>query len=93
MNLTDVIRRPLVTEKTSILREDGRTIVFHVASHATKIQIKRAVEQLIGKKVEAVRTANCDGKLRRQRRADAGRTNHWKKAIVRLKQGESFDLV
>ena len=39
-----------------------------------------------------VRTANYDGKLRRQRRADAGRTNHWKKAIVRLKEGESLDL-
>ncbi|WP_366927221.1 50S ribosomal protein L23 [Pseudomonas sp.] len=40
-----------------------------------------------------MRTANYDGKLKRQRRADAGRTNHWKKAIVRLKEGESLDLV
>ena len=42
MNMTDVIRRPLITEKTSILREDGKTIVFHVAAGATKIDIKRA---------------------------------------------------
>ena len=48
MKLTDVIRRPLITEKTSILREDGRTIVFQVAPDANKIEIKRAVEQLLG---------------------------------------------
>ena len=48
MNLTDVIRRPLITEKTSILREDGKTIVFHVAADANKIDIKRAVEHLLG---------------------------------------------
>ena len=44
MKLTDVIRRPLITEKTSILREDGRTIVFQVAPDANKIEIKRAIE-------------------------------------------------
>ena len=43
MNLTDVIRRPLITEKTSLLREDGRTIVFQVAKDANKIEIKRAI--------------------------------------------------
>ena len=48
MKLTDVIRRPLITEKTSILREDGRTIVFQVATDANKVEIKRAVEQLLG---------------------------------------------
>ena len=53
MKLTDVIRRPLITEKTSIQREDGRTIVFQVASGANKIQIKRAIEQLLGSKVES----------------------------------------
>ena len=52
MKFTDVIRRPLITEKTSILREDGRTIVFQVAKDANKIEIKRAVEQLLGAKVE-----------------------------------------
>ena len=48
MNVTDVIRRPLITEKTSILREDGKTIVFDVARDANKIDVKRAVEQLFG---------------------------------------------
>ena len=68
-------------------------VVLEVDRKANKLEIKQAVEQLFGKKVEAVRTANCAGKLRRQRRADAGRTNHWKKAVVRLKDGESLDLV
>ena len=49
MKLTDVIRRPLITEKTSLLREDGRTIVCHVATGANKVQIKRAIEQEIGR--------------------------------------------
>ena len=59
MKQTEVIRRPLITEKTTLLREDGRTLVFEVAPHATKVDIKRAVEKLFGAKVEAVRTAMC----------------------------------
>ena len=51
MKLTDVIRRPLITEKTTVIREDGRTLVFQVAMDANKIDIKRAVEQLLGSKV------------------------------------------
>ena len=54
MKLTDVIRRPLITEKTSLLREDGRTIVFQVATGANKIQIRHAVEQLLGAKVASI---------------------------------------
>ena len=56
MKITDVIRRPLITEKTSIQREDGRTIVFQVHVGANKIEIKRAIEQLLGSKVAAIRT-------------------------------------
>ena len=63
MKLTDVIRRPLITEKTSIQREDGRTIVFHVAPNANKTEIKRAIEQLLGSKVESVRTSIAHGKV------------------------------
>ena len=83
MKLTDVIRRPLITEKTSILREDGRTIVFHVAVDANKIEIRRAVEQLLGAKVESIRTAMAHGKVKRQGRY-AGRRPDWKKAYVKL---------
>jgi large subunit ribosomal protein L23 len=89
MNLTDVIRRPLVTEKTSILREDGRTLVFHVAADANKTEIKRAIAQLLGSKVESVRTSIAHGKVKRQGRF-AGRRSDWKKAYVRLRPGEKM---
>ena len=51
MKLTDVIRRPLITEKTTVMREDSQTLVFQVAMDANKIDIRRAVEQLLGTKV------------------------------------------
>jgi large subunit ribosomal protein L23 len=89
VKLTDVIRRPLITEKTTIQREDGRTIVFQVAADANKIEIKQAVEQLLGSKVESVRTALAHGKFKRQGRF-AGRRSDWKKAYVRLKEGEKL---
>ncbi|OFV92458.1 MAG: 50S ribosomal protein L23 [Acidobacteria bacterium RIFCSPLOWO2_12_FULL_65_11] len=89
MKLTDVIRRPLITEKTSILREDGRTIVFQVASEANKIQIKRAIEQLLGAKVASVRTAMAHGKVKRQGRFE-GRRPDWKKAYVKLREGQKM---
>jgi large subunit ribosomal protein L23 len=89
MNLTDVIRRPLITEKTSILREDGRTMVFHVASGANKIEIKRAIEAIFSVKVGSVRTQQRRGKVKRQGRF-AGRRSDWKKAYVRLRDGEKM---
>jgi len=89
MKLTDVIRRPLVTEKTTILREDGRTLVLQVAADANKVQIRHAVEQLFGSKVAAVRTTSVRGKLKRQGRF-AGRRPDWKKAYVRLREGEKL---
>ena len=89
MKLTDVIRRPLITEKTSILREDGRTIVFHVATDANKVEIKRAVEQLLGSKVASIRTSIAHGKIKRQGRF-AGRRPDWKKAYVTLREGEKM---
>ena len=89
MKLTDVIRRPLVTEKTTVMREDGRTLAFEVASSATKVDIKRAVEKLFGAKVEDVRTTLMHGKVKRQGRF-AGRRPDWKKAYVRLKTGEKI---
>jgi large subunit ribosomal protein L23 len=86
MKLTEVIRRPLITEKTSILREDGRTIVFEVAARANKIEIRHAVEQLLGAKVDAIRTSITHGKVKRQGRF-AGRRSDWKKAYVKLREG------
>ena len=89
MNLTDVIRRPLITEKSSTLREDGKTIVFAVARDANKIDIRRAVEHLLGAKVASVRTTLAHGKVKRQGRY-AGRRPDWKKAYVRLRDGEKL---
>ena len=90
MKLTDVIRRPLITEKTSLQRErDGRTIVFEVATRANKTEIKRAVESLLGSKVETVRTAIAHGKMKRQGRF-AGQRSDWKKAYVKLREGEKL---
>ena len=89
MKLTDVIRRPLVTEKTTRLREDARTIVFEVSAGATKVDIKRAVEKLLGSKVEGVRTAISHGKMKRQGRF-VGQRSDWKKAYVKLREGEKI---
>jgi large subunit ribosomal protein L23 len=89
MKTTDVIRRPLITEKTSIMREDGRTIVFHVAPNANKVEIKRAVEQLLGAKVAGIRTSIVHGKVKRQGRY-AGQRPDWKKAYVTLREGEKM---
>ena len=86
MKLTDVIRRPLITEKTTLMREDGRTLVFEVAPGATKVDIKRAVEQLLGSKVDSIRTALAHGKIKRQGRY-AGQRSDWKKAYVKLREG------
>jgi len=89
MKLTDVIRRPVITEKTTVMREDGRTLVFQVATDANKIDIKRAVEALFGSKVESVRTSLVHGKVKRQGRY-AGRRPDWKKAYVKLREGEKL---
>jgi large subunit ribosomal protein L23 len=89
MKLTDVIRRPLITEKTSIQREDGRTLVFQVALSANKVEIRRAIEQLLGAKVDSVRTGIAHGKEKRQGRY-AGRRSDWKKAYVTLREGEKM---
>jgi large subunit ribosomal protein L23 len=88
MKATEVIRRPLVTEKTTIAREQGsEVVVFEVATGATKIDVRRAVEKLFGVKVAGVRTQLAHGKFKRQGRFE-GQRRDWKKAWVRLKAGE-----
>ena len=88
----EIIQTITLTEKATMLGETLNQYVFRVAPRANKLQIKQAVEQLLGKKVASVNTANYAGKARRQRRADAGRTAHWKKAIVTLQEGEKIEL-
>jgi len=87
MKPTAVIRRPLVTEKTTTAREGSPVVVFEVAVGANKIDIKRAVEKLFGSKVLSVRTQIMHGKIKRQGRF-AGQRPDWKKAWVRLREGE-----
>jgi large subunit ribosomal protein L23 len=87
---TSVLRRPLITEKTTVIRErDGRTLVFEVARDANKIDIRRAVEHLFGSKVESVKTLRTHGKEKRQGKF-AGHRPDSKKAYVRLRDGEKL---
>jgi large subunit ribosomal protein L23 len=85
-NLYEVIRRPLLTEKSTLLKEAQRTLVFEVHRDATKPEIKKAVEALFDTKVEAVRVAVVHGKMKPQGRY-AGHRPDWKKAFVVLKEG------
>jgi large subunit ribosomal protein L23 len=85
--ITEVIRRPLITEKTTVARESSTVVVFEVALGATKIEVKRAVEKLLGAKVQSVRTGIAHGKFKRQGKF-IGQRSDWKKAWVRLKAGE-----
>jgi len=88
-NMYEVIRRPLVTEKMTSLKETQRTLGFEVHRDATKTEIKKAVETLFGVKVQDVRVANVHGKVKRQGRY-VGKRPDWKKAYVVLKQGEKM---
>ena len=88
MNANQIIRRPLVTEKSTILRDAGQNVIaFEVDPNANKIEVKNAVEQLFKVKVEEVRLFNVKGKVKRMGRY-AGKRRDWRKAYVRLKQGE-----
>jgi large subunit ribosomal protein L23 len=87
--LYDVIRRPLITEKSATLKESQRSLCFEVHRDATKPEIKKAVESLFGVKVDDVRVANVHGKVKRQGR-HVGRRPDWKKAYVVLKKGEKM---
>ena len=87
MEAQRVIRRPLITEKATRLKETTNTICFEVDRSANKIEIRRAVETQFKVKVAEVRVANMHGKLRRQGRF-AGHRADWKKAFVRLAPGE-----
>lgn len=87
MTIFEVIRRPIVTEKGVGKRETESTLCFEVASEANKTQIRQAVEKLFKVKVAEVRTSNFEGKLRRRGRF-AGYRPDWKKAYVRLKEGQ-----
>jgi large subunit ribosomal protein L23 len=87
----EVILRPVVTERSAQLQEEARTYTFIVSKEANKIEIRRAVERLFDVKVEGVRTANYQGKWRRVGRS-LGRRPAYKKAVVKLREGDAIDV-
>ena len=87
MDAQQIIRRPLITEKATRLKDATNTVCFEVARSANKIEIARAVTALFGVKVAEVRVANREGKWKRMGRF-IGQRKAWKKAYVRLAEGE-----
>lgn len=87
MRIEDVIRRPLLTEKTTLQRELANTYAFEVAADANKIEVRRAVENQFKVRVAEVRSARMHGKWRRYGRF-IGQRPDWKKVYVRLAEGE-----
>jgi len=86
-----IIRRPMITEKGTTLKEQSNQLVFEVALNSTKPEIKKAVEKLFKVTVLSVRTQNRDGKPKRLGR-HMGRRRHWKKAVVTLKEGHRVEF-
>ena len=91
MNLHDVIRRPLVTEKSTVARETGNVVTLAVDPRASKYDVQRAVETLFEVKVLSVRTLRMAPKLRRVGKSQ-GRKPEWKKALVQLAEGQSIEF-
>ncbi len=91
MNLHEVIRRPLVTEKSNIGREEENLVTFAVDPRANKHEIKRAVESLFDVNVIQVRTMRMPRKTRRVGKF-IGRKPEWKKALVQLAEGQSIEF-
>lgn len=90
-NMFSVLKRPLVTEKSNLMKEELNQITFEVDERANKIEIKEAVEKLFKVHVTKVHTINLLGKRKRLGRSE-GRRSDRKKAIVTLKEGESIDF-
>ena len=88
---SSILKRPLVTEKGTQLRDKDNKVIFSVAKDANKIEIKRAVEELFNVHVEDVKTMVMKGKTKRWRYRPYQRSD-WKKAIVTLKAGETIEF-
>ncbi|MEE9121734.1 MAG: 50S ribosomal protein L23 [Syntrophobacteria bacterium] len=86
-----IIKRPLITEKSTIIKEMHNQLSFEVDRRANKIEIKKAVERIFKVQVEDVRTMNYQGKRKRLGRNE-GRRRHWKKAVVTLKPGQKIEF-
>ena len=91
MSQYDIIKRPLVTEKSNIQKETDNQLTFEVDRRANRIEIRRAIEQIFNVKVASVRTMQVTGKVKRRGRI-LGKRRDWKKAIVTLRPGERIDF-
>ena len=90
-NYRDIIKAPIITEKSSDLAQNKNTFVFSVDVNANKTQIKQAIEKMFNVKVESVNTINVKPKKKRVGRY-VGKTKRMKKAIVKLSEGSSIEL-
>lgn len=91
MNIYEVIKRPLVTEKTTLEKDAKNIIAFEIDTHANKIEIKEAVEKIFNVDVVDVKTINIAGKKKRIGK-NVGKRSNWKKAYVTLKKGSKVDF-
>lgn len=91
MEIHEVIRKPLVTEKGTMLKELGNQYLFEVDRRSSKFQIKHAVEKLFNVKVKDVHTVNIRGKIKRVGK-NVGKQSNWKKAYVTLEQGAKIEF-
>ncbi|MCK5696441.1 MAG: 50S ribosomal protein L23 [Desulfobacula sp.] len=91
MNRYDIIRGPLVTEKTTLQKELNNQVTFKVDKRANRVEIKDAVEKNFNTKVKQVRTVQVKGKVK-QRGRIIGKRKDWKKAIITLMPGQRIDF-
>ena len=91
MIIYDVIKKPLVTEKTATEKDAHNVVAFVVDRNANKIEIKQSVEKLFKVEVSAVKTVNVAGKTK-QVGKNLGKRSNWKKAYVTLKEGSNIDF-
>jgi large subunit ribosomal protein L23 len=91
MIANEIIKRPLITEKTSIQKEQYNQLTFEVDRRANRIEIKRAIEIVFNVRVSDVKTMQVTGKIK-QRGRITGKRRDWKKAIVKLMPGERIDF-
>ncbi|MDD2181212.1 MAG: 50S ribosomal protein L23 [Bacilli bacterium] len=90
-NYRDIIKAPIITEKSNDLVRDNNTYTFSVDTRANKVQIKQAVEKIFNVKVDSVNIINMKPKKKRVGR-HIGKTNKIKKAMVKLSEGSSIEL-
>ena len=91
MNPYDIIKRPVITEKTNIQKEAFNQLSFEVDKRANRVEIARAIEKIFKVKVAETRTVRVKGKIKRRGRI-LGKRKDWKKAIVTLMPGERIDF-